>query len=376
MKKYLPSEKLSDEYLASERDRLRKFVFSLFENPFKEEIRALEKIEDRYEQLKECVRLKDKMQEYITKEDYPKEIALQFLGLAELYVSDKDAFDRYFEEHSEYTVITLYELAKDFFESIENGKQEWNQYRFKVLSDKGTSEIVDIGGKFFANYPEWVKYVVRIEASKLSMKDKFMQYNPKNTYEKILKSHLTHVIQSGISDFYCFNTNPSLDNEGNICFKGGIYSVPDESYNWWREKVEMFNPMCKSRLGSKSEYIAVLGVLMKKLIDEGWRVSKVWNELCNNQAVLIRYLYSQTLTNVHYDNLGYLFTTFFQTSKFLADDEEKDEFWTTDSWANYNSFIIDIYHNYQCTDVFSNTLGWIVLPVSTKVEIPREMPKY
>ena len=115
MNRYLPSEKLSDEYLASERDRLRKFVFSLFENPFEEEITALEKIEDKYEQLKECVRLRDKMQEYIAKEEYPKEIALQFLRLAELYVSDKAAFNRYFEEHSEHTVITLYELAKDFF---------------------------------------------------------------------------------------------------------------------------------------------------------------------------------------------------------------------------------------------------------------------
>jgi len=367
MKKYLPSEKLSDEYLASERDRLRKFVFSLFENPFEEEIRAVEKIEDRYEQLKECVQLQDKMQKYVAREEYPKEIALQFLTVAEF---GKDAFNRYFEEHREYTVVTFYELANVFFKSFQCGVSEWKKYNPYALKEPSLgmlAEILEIKDKFFEKYPQWTKYVIRIEASKLSLEDKFMKHKPKTAEEREFKEHLKTVIRNGIKDFWRLKIDPSFDSEGNICFEKGLKPAVRKSYDWWHEKAEAFSPTCRSRLGTKSEYIAFLGVLMKKLVDGGLAVNAVWNAVCNDSKQLGHYWNSENAKH-KFEFTGsrkvYGFCDLANTNKILANDEGAGGFWVASGdYRNFSGWrpLADLGHNNNCISNLDGSVGWLVL---------------
>jgi len=376
MKKYLPSEKLSDDYLAWERDKLRNIVFSLFENPFAEEIKAVEKIEDRYEQLKECVRLQDKMQKYVARDEYPKEIALQFLAVAELAVSDKAAFNRYFEEHSEYTVITFYRFANTFFESLEKSSFQWQKYKAyesKDPSQEFFTEILRIRKEFFEKYPQWAKYVIRIEASKLSFVDKFMRHNPVTDRQKEFKKELESVLWRGIKDFYKFSLDPSLSYNDELCFNAGKPPAIGKTFNWWDANAKSLYPAGNSRLGTKAEYVAFMGILIKRLVEEaGWNVSKAWKAVCDDSSKLGQYRrkgvylsrYNRSITGF-YNVLG--FFDLANTYKVLTMADDTNAFWLASGCYDDYSDRHPLYSFQLCTHLESSTLidsvGWIVMDV-------------
>lgn len=134
---------------------------------------------------------------------------------------------------------------------------------------------------------------VLIKASELSLDDDFMRHGPSldNGRKGLLKKRLTEVIEKGIKDFYRPRIDPSLANDGNeICYIAGRKPAFGKTYYWWEAKAKAFNPERRSRLGTWSEYVAFLGVLIKTLVVyEGWSIDGAWNAVCNDSAKLGHY---------------------------------------------------------------------------------------
>ena len=128
---------------------------------------------------------------------------------------------------------------------------------------------------------------VLIEASKLSLDDDFMQYNPKNLREETFKNLLKEVINKGIPDFYCAKIDPSFteDKEG-IVFERFSEPAVGKSAAWWSRKAKAFSPERNSRLGTENEHIAFLGCLIKILADNGWGIENAWDAVCCDSTEL------------------------------------------------------------------------------------------
>lgn len=130
---------------------------------------------------------------------------------------------------------------------------------------------------------------VKIEASRLSLTDDFMQHVPKTAKEKKLKARIEEAISSGVNDFFRPNMDPSFDKTGRIVFAAGISPATGKSYKWWEKAAKNYCPERKSRLGNKNEYAAFVGVLIKKLVSDGVNVSEAWNLVCNEAHKLAHF---------------------------------------------------------------------------------------
>lgn len=206
---------------------------------------------------------------------------------------------------------------------------------------------------------------VRIEASKLSLQDKFMQYEPQTERESNFKNMLSKMIKHGLKDFYHARIDPSFDDTGKICFKSGMQPAVGKSYNWWKENAKKFAPERKSRLGTKSEYVAFLGVLMKKFIEAGGNREEVWDAVCNNSKNLGHYCNSERAKPYLETTGSRRFCGFFDlanTDKILEDGD--DFFWLVGGSYNEDSYFSSLAscgHTGRCDHDFASSVGWIVL---------------
>ncbi|MBP3285133.1 MAG: hypothetical protein J6M02_06495 [Clostridia bacterium] len=209
---------------------------------------------------------------------------------------------------------------------------------------------------------------VCIKASELSLIDEFMQHRPKSEKERILKGRLKDVILKRIDDFWRPRMDPTLDEAENICFKAGKEPAVGRSYNWWHENAKKYCPKRKSRLGTKSQYVAFLGVLIKTLVDEGWTVDEAWDAVCNDSKKLGHYRNSE---NARYDfeptgsSAIAGFYDLVNTCKILAEDEETGGFWLVGGcYFNFSSNhpLADLGHYIDgCNYDLNNGVGWLVL---------------
>jgi len=140
--------------------------------------------------------------------------------------------------------------------------------------------------------------IALVEASKLSLTDDFMQHIPETEEEAEFKKLLVSAIEKGIPDFYRPRLDPSFNKDGEICFEVGLKPAVEKSYDFWEDKAKSFWPEHNSRLGTKDEYVAFLGVLIKKLVASGWSVEEAWEAVCNNSFRLGCYLNTNTLDRV------------------------------------------------------------------------------
>jgi len=208
---------------------------------------------------------------------------------------------------------------------------------------------------------------VLIEASKLSMDDEFMQYQPKTAREKEFKDLLEDVIRNGIDDFWHPRIDPTLDEVENICFKVGKKPAVGNSYNWWRENAKKFNPKRNSRLGTKSQYIAFLGVLIKALVAEGWPVSKAWDAVCDDSRQLGHYWNSENAKSDFEPTGSREIVGFYDlanTCKLLAEDEEAGGFWLASGsylGDSIGNSLVDLGYGYDCDGGLNRGVGWLVL---------------
>lgn len=209
---------------------------------------------------------------------------------------------------------------------------------------------------------------VLVEASKLSLSDEFMKYKPKTEREEEFKEQLTEVIKKGVKDFWRPKYDPSFNEEGTgICYVEGKRPAVGKSYNWWSNVAKAFCPERNSRLGTKSEYVAFLGVLIKKLVESGWKVEEAWRAVCYDSMELGHYSNSKNAKNEFEDTSSRAICGFFDlanTYKILAEDEEAIGFWLAGGvyCSNSNSDpLADCYHDFNRVDGNGNSAGWLVL---------------
>lgn len=211
---------------------------------------------------------------------------------------------------------------------------------------------------------------VLIEASKLSLDDKFMKHRPKNKREKKFKELLTNVIRRGIKDFYRPKYDPSFNGDGTgVSFKAGKNPAGFITFKIWKELAKEFMPKRCSRLGTKSEYVAFLGVLIKQLVADGWSVAEAWNAVCNDSKKLGHYRNSDDANkDGEYTGMREIcgFFDLGNTCKLLDIDYDDCPYGFWEASGCYSSYsddypLADIERCTLINNVHCHSVGWIVL---------------
>ena len=215
--------------------------------------------------------------------------------------------------------------------------------------------------------------VALIEASTLNLNDEFMRYEPENREEKELKEWLSEVIKSGLKDFYRPVLDPSFnDDKTGICYEFGRKPAVGMTYKWWEKAARKFNKNC--RLGTIDEYVAFLGVLIKKLIETGWSASEAWMAVCRYSCEIGNYRDSKD-SKEELENTGSRevcgFYDLANTQKMLADFLIAGGYYYLCSYCN--SSLADFF---SCCHYFSDenyaynkeehhyAVGWLVIECS------------
>lgn len=218
---------------------------------------------------------------------------------------------------------------------------------------------------------------VLVEASKLSLDDDFMKFYPIKRKTRKFKKDLETVIKMGIEDFYRPRMDPSfsestryLDYEAQITFEIGRKPATERWYDWWDKVAKEVIPGRHSRLGTKSEYIAFLGVLIKSLVESGWSKRKAWNAVCSNSTKIGHYWHSK---NAKYDfeptgsRAICGFYDLANTYKILAEDVDEGGFWLASGCysSGYNTPLAYMAHYLGRPEyyIISRSTGWIVFDV-------------
>lgn len=208
---------------------------------------------------------------------------------------------------------------------------------------------------------------VLCEASKLSLDDEFMKHTPCSDKERTFKKLLEEAIKSGLKDFYRPVCDPSLDKAENICYVSDAKPAVGKSYNWWKETAKQFCPERGSRLGTKKEYIAFLGILLKKLSKSGWSVAEAWNAVCKDSKELGHYWNSPNAKHKFEHTNSRKVCGFYDLAnayKILSKDEEAGGFWLAGGCCNcfsYNLPLAALFLSNYCNYDFNFGVGWLVL---------------
>jgi len=201
--------------------------------------------------------------------------------------------------------------------------------------------------------------LILIEAESLSLNDEFIQYEPDTEKEKSTKDLIAEAIKAGVKNFYRPKYDPSF-TDGGIQFVAGKKPAVGKSYNWWVDTAKKYDPS-RSRLGTRFEYGAFLGVLIKKLVEEGKSVEWAWNAVCNDSKELGHYWNSED-AKYQFELTGSRcicgFYDLANTCKILAEDEEAGGFWLAGGYFFPLAFL-DL-HTYRTYD-YNSSVGWLVL---------------
>jgi len=208
---------------------------------------------------------------------------------------------------------------------------------------------------------------VFVEASKLSLDDEFMKYEPKTEREEKFKKELTEAIKKGVKDFWAPRYDPSFNEDGTgICYVPGEKTAVGESYNWWEKTAREFCPERQSHLGLKSERVAFLGWYIKKLIKSGWRMEDAWYAVCNDSKKLGHYWNSENAKHA-FEKTGSRevcgFCDLANTYKILAKDERAGGFWLAGGsyYGDSRNFPLADFGHYSNWDHdFFHGVGWLV----------------
>lgn len=210
---------------------------------------------------------------------------------------------------------------------------------------------------------------ILVTAGSLSMKDEFMSYSPVTGTEREVKELISEAIRKGVKDFYCpkyapsfggyIRKHPYLPKVISIRFVPGKRPFVGQSYSWWKDVAKEYSPEHNSHLGTRLEYYAFLGVLIKKIVREGRSIKWAWNAVCNDPYGLGDYEKPKMAKYTGYRRI----CGFYDLSiacKILSADIDKFGygFWVVDDslcgFAN-------IYNSFYCNKPMYDSVGWIVL---------------
>lgn len=216
-----------------------------------------------------------------------------------------------------------------------------------------------------------------VPASELNLSDDFLKYIPKTDAEKAFMKAVKNVIKVGVQDFYrpiydpcCFpcvqicyqkDMEPSFNSDwlygGPLSYLGFWEPLVDLSYNRWAEEAKNFCPERKSRLGTKSEYIAFMAILIKDLVASGKSMEWAWNAVCNVSTDLV-FCGSGIGETGQREVCGWY--DLGNVCKFLADDEEAGGFWVAGRTIDEAYPLASMEHSNKCDDSYNGTTGWLV----------------
>lgn len=213
-----------------------------------------------------------------------------------------------------------------------------------LMEEKATAEKSNPISKIII--PEII--FVQIDAESLSMDDDFMKYQPQTEMEVKTKDLIAEAIVFKVKNYYRSVMDPSFTING-IDYIAGVMPAVGKSYNWWKEMAEKYAPYRKSRLCTRREYGAFLGVLIKMLVAEGKSVEWAWNAVCNDSKELGHYWNSED-TNHRFEPTGSrpvcVFYDLVNAYKILAEDEETGGYWL--AGAGYVDYSNDVPLAYIC----------------------------
>lgn len=206
---------------------------------------------------------------------------------------------------------------------------------------------------------------ILVRASELSLNDDFMKYKPNTDAEKRFKIMLSEVIKDGIENFYRPIMDPSFADEGNTKIHYVAHEKPavGKSYNWWKKTVKN----SKWCLGTKDQYVAFMGVLIKELIAEGWKDDEAWHAVCNDSRILGNYCNSENAKHKLEDTGSRERCGFYDlanTYKILAKDKKTDEFFLAGGmYKNYGFShpLVGFETCKDCDNDYINSVAWLVL---------------
>ena len=213
---------------------------------------------------------------------------------------------------------------------------------------------------------EWFdKMFPIVEASKLSLDDEFLKYEPETYHQEWLKETLMVGIKTGLKDFRRPAMDPSFKDD-KIVYEASLMPAVGKSCNWWHENAKKFMPVRNSRLGTEIQYAAFLGVLIKYLINEmGYTVSEAWEAVGEDSKELGHYWNSENAKH-DYEATGRrpigLFFDLANTHKILGDDDGSVCWFAGGNCKNYSSTfpLADIF-SVNLHDCYDDGVWWLVL---------------
>lgn len=209
---------------------------------------------------------------------------------------------------------------------------------------------------------------ILIEAESLDLDDEFMKYDTKSNWEAIVKEGIIEAIEAGVKNFF----RPKYADP--FLLDGGKEVIKDRSYQYWLKAAKKYAPEHGSRLGTRLEYYAFVGVLIKTLVKSGKTVEWAWNAVCREPRTLSCYLGSKEAENTELRALCGLFNIhdacatrlLFEKyyANILADDSNKEVYWMAggtydeDSLDYYPIGKVSKHHDFDPT---IGEKGWLVL---------------
>jgi len=213
------------------------------------------------------------------------------------------------------------------------------------------------------------KLLTRIKASELSLDDEFMRYEPVSRKGQNLKNSLEILIRNNPKDFYRPVIDPTFTEDGEFTYTPGAQPAMGKTYAWWEEHAKALWPERRSRLGTKSEYLSFLAVLIKKLVEGGMEICHAWDIVCNNSSELGNYKRpSDTKQNYNLEPTGSRevcgFYDLSNVYKILAEDNYDNGFWAASGECTEEANVFPLaeidHFTGRYTPLFFGT-GWIIL---------------
>jgi hypothetical protein len=232
---------------------------------------------------------------------------------------------------------------------------------YKVIQEVADEKVAELNASTVVENNNFIL----VEAECLSLDDKFMQYIPKTTEEKKTMDLISEAILGGVKNFYRPRMDPSFSASG-IDYRIGVKPAIGRSYSWWDNAAKNYCPERGSRLGTRLEYAAFLGVLIKKLIDTGKTVEWAWNAVCNDSKELGHYADSKGIKG-DFESTGSRFICGFydlsNVPKLLKSSfyyiQVSGMFSSPGHYSPIARMLEDYFGNLERMD--SNYVGWIVL---------------
>jgi len=141
---------------------------------------------------------------------------------------------------------------------------------------------------------EFEKMFPIVEIEKVSLEDRFMQYEPKTLEEKWVKESIIKAKEINLKNFRKPAMDPSFADDGEtIIYCAEEKPALGKSPLWWEENALKFMPEKNSRMIDELEKYVWSGMLIRDLIEEGYGLDEAWKAVCVDSTEIGHYCNSK-----------------------------------------------------------------------------------